>query len=131
MRPKVRAFAEGESPLVSRTVFDATVIRFRAGMLLFGRDRSTVRQVINARLDDFGCFLCGKPFTTTREACIDHDHSTDEIRGVLCMPCNLALGGLKDNPGNALRAALYLLSTDELLPAMGIQEQPTEQMSAA
>ena len=41
------------------------------------------------------CECCGQ---TEGKLCIDHDHNTGEIRGVLCNNCNAALGMLKDNP---------------------------------
>ena len=39
---------------------------------------------------------------------IDHDHSTGEVRGLLCTPCNTALGMLRDDPKNLQRAIEYL-----------------------
>ncbi|QNL30475.1 endonuclease VII [Gordonia phage SpeedDemon] len=39
---------------------------------------------------------------------VDHCHSTLKIRGLLCASCNVAIGHLKDNPANALRAGQYL-----------------------
>lgn len=41
-------------------------------------------------------------------AVIDHDHTTDKVRGILCTRCNVALGMLKDSPKNAISAAEYL-----------------------
>jgi len=39
---------------------------------------------------------------------VDHDHGTGKVRGLLCRPCNHALGLLKDDPRNAARASEYL-----------------------
>jgi len=39
---------------------------------------------------------------------VDHDHRTGAIRGLLCGPCNRALGHLQDRPGLCLAAAEYL-----------------------
>lgn len=41
---------------------------------------------------------------------VDHDHATGEVRGLLCIPCNLAIGNLRDDPVLVLRAADYLMA---------------------
>jgi hypothetical protein len=40
------------------------------------------------------CAICENEF---KILCIDHDHITDKIRGLLCNQCNLVLGNAKDN----------------------------------
>lgn len=32
-----------------------------------------------------------------KKLCVDHCHKTGKIRGLLCVPCNLAIGLVKDN----------------------------------
>lgn len=39
---------------------------------------------------------------------VDHDHSTGQIRGLLCDPCNRGIGLLKDDPSILRQAADYL-----------------------
>ena len=41
------------------------------------------------------CQVCGGDFG--KKKCIDHCHTTDQIRGVLCHNCNTALGLVGDN----------------------------------
>ena len=41
------------------------------------------------------CALCGKPFTKKDYPCLDHDHETGFIRGVLHNTCNGIEGKLK------------------------------------
>jgi hypothetical protein len=43
---------------------------------------------------------------------IDHDHDTGEVRGLLCSPCNIALGNFKDSPENIVSALRYLSRTN-------------------
>lgn len=40
--------------------------------------------------------------------CVDHDHLTNEVRGLLCDDCNLAAGKMKDDPVLLIRLADYL-----------------------
>src|SRR5262249_22780708 len=41
--------------------------------------------------------------------CRDHHHRSGNFRGLLCVPCNLALGLIKDEPETAEAMAKYLL----------------------
>jgi hypothetical protein len=40
--------------------------------------------------------------------CVDHDHKTGRVRGLLCHHCNRAIGLLQDSPAYLRRAAEYL-----------------------
>ena len=55
------------------------------------------------------CLVCGKKFNKPSDACVDHNHKTGAIRGLLCTNCNLGLGLFKDNPRYLILAAEYLL----------------------
>jgi hypothetical protein len=64
---------------------------------------------------DGTCAICRSddPVTPSKRFCIDHDHVTGAIRGLLCSHCNRALGMLKDDPEALRRAADYLEATQE------------------
>lgn len=54
-----------------------------------------------------GCRICGKrPGKISLH--VDHDHETGEIRGLLCVGCNNALGQFHDDPALIQRAIEYL-----------------------
>lgn len=57
------------------------------------------------------CAICGKSLIhpdSERNFCIDHCHSTEEIRGLLCGKCNIAIGLLDDSVYNLTKAIEYL-----------------------
>ena len=52
--------------------------------------------------------LCAICFLPPKHWHIDHNHETNKVRGMLCGPCNLALGLLKDDSKRIRRAAQYI-----------------------
>jgi len=52
------------------------------------------------------CAICGKPPEKT--LCVDHCHSSGEIRGLLCRQCNFGLGCLGDDQAALIAAVAYL-----------------------
>jgi len=57
-----------------------------------------------------GCMACRVPLSGRGKSkeCIDHDHTTGKIRGILCHRCNLVLGHFDDNSARILSAIQYL-----------------------
>lgn len=53
------------------------------------------------------CAICRASFAETKP-CVDHDHGTGEVRGILCHNCNRMLGLAKDDEQTLQRAIEYL-----------------------
>jgi|SRR6516165_3358633 len=71
---------------------------------------------------DEKCEICG---FADEALCVDHDHETGRIRGVLCRRCNRSIGQLGDTPEHLQRALDYLLRSTRSL------ERPAEAASAS
>jgi len=51
-----------------------------------------------------GCGICGEHW----KLCVDHNHSTGKVRGVLCNSCNLGIANLKESTKLLASATRYL-----------------------
>ena len=54
------------------------------------------------------CAICPTTLERDRDTHVDHDHNTGKVRGLLCGPCNRAIGLLQDDPQRCKNAATYL-----------------------
>jgi Zn finger protein HypA/HybF involved in hydrogenase expression len=69
------------------------------------------------RKQDFKCAICDDPLVLEdNKSVIDHCHTTNEIRGVLCRACNTGLANFRDKNANLAQAAKYLIAP----PARGV-----------
>jgi Autographiviridae endonuclease VII len=64
------------------------------------------------------CAICGKPETArnqfkVRRLSIDHDHTTNKFRGLLCNDCNIGLGRFHDSPQLLSSALRYVVRFSE------------------
>lgn len=60
---------------------------------------------------DYKCKICSieqNENVLERKLAVDHDHKTGKVRGLLCTRCNIAVGFIRDNPGWAEKAIVYL-----------------------
>lgn len=54
------------------------------------------------------CAICNLEYNPERRLCVDHDHDTGSVRGLLCVSCNTGLGALGDDPVRLAAALRYL-----------------------
>jgi hypothetical protein len=59
---------------------------------------------------DHKCAVCGieEKYAENSRLCIDHNHDTGQVRGLLCKKCNQAIGLLQDNADFCDSAGKYL-----------------------
>jgi hypothetical protein len=117
-REQVRKYAAKHRPeACARTkawLARADPLRIREGK----RERKLRRKYgltqasFNALLENQGsvCATCGKNDWSSHGPCVDHDHITGKVRGILCHNCNISIGMTGGNPMIHRAMADYLES---------------------
>jgi len=91
------------------------------GLVRFQHDRvvadRSFRRLYDIGLEDYErlyrfqngrCAICQDRTPPGVRLVVDHDHTSGDVRGLLCNRCNLVLGQMEDNKGWLERSRLYL-----------------------
>lgn len=62
---------------------------------------------------NYTCDICNKPQVVSKRMCVDHDHDTGKVRGLLCHHCNTGLGKFQDDKKLLEAAIQYLIEHDK------------------
>lgn len=95
-----------EDPLRTKRADRAASLKALYGITLEDYDAMLEAQ-------DGRCAICGTTecgHGRTEFFLVDHDHDTDEVRGLLCQGCNTGLGGFRENIDSLKSAIDYLES---------------------
>lgn len=66
------------------------------------------------------CNICEKVFADRAPGvrkgapCIDHNHDTGQVRGLLCRGCNVTVGFMEKDTARAIKAVDYILAAEPL-----------------
>lgn len=93
----------------------------------FGLSETEYEQILADQHEK--CAICGRTTSEinhltrngskTKRLSVDHDHTTGQVRGLLCSNCNKGLGNFQDNPALLAVALEYLqraASTNSIQP---------------
>jgi Autographiviridae endonuclease VII len=73
---------------------------------------------------DGRCAICRRPWQSCKPVkrardeglflhhlCVDHDHESGRVRGLLCNACNTGIGVFEEDPARLLNAVAYVQSS--------------------
>jgi len=64
---------------------------------------------------DGKCAICRRPPKEGKVLCIDHNHITGRVRGLLCTPCNIWLANIDNDIETVGRILKYIQQPSEVL----------------
>ena len=109
-RPQLRAYAKAWRKTWAPEYREKVLAAQRAAAFKRRYDLTQEQYEVMLQNQDGHCALC--PSTPSQERYnrlnVDHDHQTDRLRGLLCTPCNHALGILGDNEEGLVKALAYV-----------------------
>jgi len=79
--------------------------------LLYNYGLTTENYNLMLKQQNFQCAICETSDPTTKQSKhwhVDHDHTTNKVRGLLCTRCNKGLGHFGDNVELMNKAIKYL-----------------------
>lgn len=81
-------------------------LALRARFKAFGLTTEQYNELVE--FQQGACAICRKPCVSGQRLSVDHDHETDEVRGLLCKHCNAAMGMLKEDEDIIFNMMEYL-----------------------
>lgn len=108
-RKKYAEDAEYRSRMLARTNAYKQNRPLRQTATMYGLSEDELELML-----DKGCQVCHASRTADSSVSlhVDHNHSTGTVRGVLCQPCNLALGLLYEDPVRMMAMYRYLMRAE-------------------
>lgn len=88
---------------------DATKVRYwrTASLAKYGLTEIAYEELLEKQ--GGVCAICRRsPESQKRRFCVDHDHVTGAVRGILCYRCNFILGHSKERVDILYKAIAYL-----------------------
>lgn len=97
---------------IEQNYITLTKRRFHHAKYLYKCTESNINEMIN--FSKCSCYICKKSFTSTRDLCIDHNHKTGKVRGLLCNNCNCGISTFKESKKLLIKAKKYLQETSSI-----------------
>lgn len=103
-----RRYYQRNKPRLQKKLREAYRQHIRYDQLFkkFRVDQNMYTQILNEQ--GGVCAICKKTNSTNRALAVDHDHSTNQVRGLLCSNCNMGIGMFGEDPTRLRDAATYL-----------------------